>query len=195
MPQIIDEDTEHFRNRLEHLLNGFKTDAVGEFMSMKRSMLDYQKETIKNDTQRYLSMYEEKHQELLQAKERLITLTSDLERKTMQIDLMSAHIARLNDRLKTARYLTRPFALLYENRLNEKMLKLKMADAARRDDRRLKIKAVNGWRNILREGRREREEVASQNRVEMEVGDIVGRYQKEMEMVREKLAEATRKNE
>jgi hypothetical protein len=39
MPQVIDEDTEHFRNRLEHLLNGFKTDAVGEFMSMKKSML------------------------------------------------------------------------------------------------------------------------------------------------------------
>ena len=57
MPQVIDEDTEHFRNRLEHLLNGFKTDAVSEFMSMKKAMLDYQKETIKGDTQKYLTMY------------------------------------------------------------------------------------------------------------------------------------------
>lgn len=40
-----------------------------------------------------------------------------------------------------------------------------MADAARRDDRRLKLKAVNGWRNIMREGRREREEAANQSRV------------------------------
>ncbi len=29
----------------------------------------------------------------------------------------------------------------------------------------------------------------------MEVADVVGRFQKEMEMLREKLAEATRKNE
>lgn len=57
MPQIIDEDTQHFRNRLQNLLNIFKTDAVTEFMSMKRSMLDYQKDTIKTDTQKYLNMY------------------------------------------------------------------------------------------------------------------------------------------
>lgn len=62
MPQIIDEDTQHFRNRLEHLLNTFKTDAVSEFMSMKKSMIEYQKDTIKSDTQKYLTMYEEKHQ-------------------------------------------------------------------------------------------------------------------------------------
>lgn len=37
-------------------------------MSMKKSMLEYQKDTIKGDTQKYLTMYEEKHQELLQAK-------------------------------------------------------------------------------------------------------------------------------
>lgn len=29
IPQVMDEDTEHFKNRLEHLLNSFKTDAIG----------------------------------------------------------------------------------------------------------------------------------------------------------------------
>lgn len=116
MPQIIDEDTEHFRNRLENLLNTFKTDAVSEFMSMKKSMIEYQKDTIKTDTQKYLTMYEEKHQELLQAKDQLINLTTEVERKTMQIELMSNHIAKLNERVKITRYLSRPFALLYENK-------------------------------------------------------------------------------
>ena len=32
MPQVIDEDTEHFKLRLEHLLNVFKTEATSEFM-------------------------------------------------------------------------------------------------------------------------------------------------------------------
>ena len=123
-------------------------------MSMKRSMLDYQKETIKTDTQRYLTMYEEKHQELLTAKEKLISLSSEVERKTMQIELMSAHIAKLNQRLQTAKHLSRPFALLYENAVNEKTLKIKMADAAGRDDRRLKLKAVTGWRNVFREAQK-----------------------------------------
>lgn len=29
---------------------------------------------------------------------------------------MSAHIAKLNERIKITRYLSRPFALLYENK-------------------------------------------------------------------------------
>ena len=58
MPQVIDEDTEHFKNRLEHLLNTFKTDTVSQFMSMKREMIQCQKDTIKSDTQKYLTMYQ-----------------------------------------------------------------------------------------------------------------------------------------
>lgn len=165
MPQIIDEDTQHFRNRLEHLLNTFKTDAVSEFMSMKRSMIEYQKDTVKSDTQKYLTMYQEKHQQLLQAKDKLISLSSDVERKTMQIELMVNHIAKLNDRVKIVKHLSRPFALLYENKLNEKMLKFKMRQAAIFDCRRLKLKSLNGWRNIFRQARREREEQLNQNKV------------------------------
>lgn len=60
------------------MLNTFKTDAVSEFMTMKKSVLDYQKDCVKSDTQRYLTMYEEKHQELLQTKDKLITLTTDV---------------------------------------------------------------------------------------------------------------------
>ena len=57
VPQVIDQDTEQFRNRLEHLLNGFKIDAVSEFMSMKKALLECQKEAIRTDTHKYLAMY------------------------------------------------------------------------------------------------------------------------------------------
>jgi hypothetical protein len=68
----------------------------------------------------------------------------------MQIELMVNHIAKLNDRVKIVKHLSRPFALLYENKLNEKMLKFKMRQAAIFDCRRLKLKSLNGWRNIFR---------------------------------------------
>ena len=55
---MIDDDTEHFRNRLEYLLNGFKVDAVSEFISMKKAVLENQKETVRSETQRYMSLYE-----------------------------------------------------------------------------------------------------------------------------------------
>ena len=55
-------------------------------------------------------MYEEKHQELLSAKEKLGTLTAETEKKTMQIELMSSHIAKLNQRIKVTQHLSRPEA-------------------------------------------------------------------------------------
>ena len=148
MPQVIDEDTEQFRNRLEHLLNGFKSDAVSEFMSMKKAMLEYQKETIKGDTQKYLTMYEEKHKELLANKDQLISLTSDVEKKTMQIELMSAHIAKLNRKIRVNQTLSRPFNLLRENAGEEKMLRQKMANADSFYQRHAKVKAISGWKGL-----------------------------------------------
>lgn len=73
-------------------------------------------------------------------------MTSDLERKTMQIELMSLHIAKLNERIKINKYLSRPFAFLYENKLTEKMLKVKMEEARRYSNRRVLIQSFSGWR-------------------------------------------------
>lgn len=64
-PQIIDEDTENFRIKLDNLINIFKNDALKEFMSMKKSLLETQVQTIKSETERYLNMYEEKHAQVL----------------------------------------------------------------------------------------------------------------------------------
>ena len=63
-PQIIDEDTENFRIKLDHLINVFKNDALGEFMNMKKFLLENQVKTIKNETEKYLNMYEEKHNQV-----------------------------------------------------------------------------------------------------------------------------------
>jgi len=64
-PQIIDEDTENFRIKLDHLINVFKNDALGEFMAMKKFLLENQVKTIKNETEKYLTMYEEKHNQVI----------------------------------------------------------------------------------------------------------------------------------
>ena len=64
-PQIIDEDTEQFKIRLEHLLNVFKSDAISEFMAMKKGLLEEQLKSIKKETDKYLKMYEQKYQEVI----------------------------------------------------------------------------------------------------------------------------------
>lgn len=195
MPQVIDEDTQHFRNRLEHLLNTFKTDAVGEFMSMKQSMLDYQKQSVKSDTQKYLTMYEEKHQELLQTKEKLLTASQTAEKKTAQVELLSDHIAKLNNRIQVTKHLSRPFSILYQNMQEEKMEKFKNRQAEIFDQKRLKKKGLLGWLSVYKEIKSEKQKEEAEQRIENEVSEIVGRFQKEMDLLKERLAEANRKNE
>lgn len=41
-----------------------------------------------------------------------------MERKTTQVELMSSHIAKLNHKIRVNQHLSRPFALLYQNKLN-----------------------------------------------------------------------------
>lgn len=191
----MDEDTEHFKNKLEHLLNNFKTDAVSEFMSMKKDMLEYQQECVKTDTQKYLTMYEEKHQELLQTKERLLSVSKEAEKKTIQVELLSEHIAKLNNQLRVTKYVSRPFSILFQNKEHGKLMKFKQNQAVKFDKKRLQRKALWGWTGLFKEHQKEQQNANSEARVEREVNEIVGRFQKEMELLKERLAEATRKNE
>lgn len=41
-PQVMDRDTENFKNRLENMLNKFKVETVSEFMEAKRCLLEEQ---------------------------------------------------------------------------------------------------------------------------------------------------------
>lgn len=70
-----------------------------------------------------------------------------------------------------------------------------MNQAANYSDRNNKIKAFNGWRNFYREVKKNHEEENNSRIVQLEVKDIVAKYQKEMTLMKDKLMEATRKNE
>lgn len=53
-----------------------------------------------------------------------------------------------------------------------------MQQAANHDNRRTAIKSFNGWRNTYRETKKEQEATIVENRVQVEVRDVVGRFQK-----------------
>lgn len=58
-------------------------------MSMKKEMLEYQQECVKTDTQKYLTMYEDKHKELLETKQKLLEVSREAEKKTAHVELLS----------------------------------------------------------------------------------------------------------
>lgn len=150
MPHVIDEDTEHFKVRLEHLLNVFKTDAVSEFMSMKRSMLDDQKEQVRADTEKYLKMYEQKHEELVQTRDNLLTKTKECETKSAQIEAMALCIAKEKQRTRTVRFLATPFAMLIKYKEYREVKKFKKSQAEKANRKRLMRKALKGWEGMFR---------------------------------------------
>ena len=150
---------------------------------------------MKSDTQKYLTMYEEKHQELLQTKEKLLTASQTAEKKTAQVELLSDHIAKLNNRIQVTKHLSRPFSILYQNMQEEKMEKFKNRQAEIFDQKRLKKKGLLGWLSVYKEIKNEKQKEEAEQRIENEVSEIVGRFQKEMDLLKERLAEANRKNE
>ena len=50
--QIIDEDVENFKRRLDIMLRNFRTDTLKDFMAIKRNLLTEQKNAIENEKQK-----------------------------------------------------------------------------------------------------------------------------------------------
>ena len=70
---------------------------------------------------------------------------------------MSAHIAKLNRKIRVNQALSRPWNVLYQNTIEEKTLKQKFKYAENYCDRRMKTKALGGWKNIFYENKKERD--------------------------------------
>jgi hypothetical protein len=63
-PQILDRDTEAFKNRLETLLNNFKLETMTEFMEAKRSLLEEQENVVDGQKATYDSRLQIKELEV-----------------------------------------------------------------------------------------------------------------------------------
>ena len=111
-------------------------------------------------------MYEEKHQELLQTKEKLIAISKQAEKKTIQVELLSEHIGQLNQRLRITKYLSRPFSVLYQNKEHQKVKKFKEQQARIFDEKRLKRKSIWGWVNLYKQHKQETHKANTDERVE-----------------------------
>ncbi|CAD8197894.1 unnamed protein product [Paramecium pentaurelia] len=190
-PQIIDEDTEQFKIRLEHILNVFKTEATSEFMTMKRSMLEDQKQTIKQDTEKYLQMYELKNNELQQTKEQL----AEQMRICNQITERSEKIAQYCGKMKN----TKRRLYILSNVLNSLKQYTKQSIKKKNNQKKgtkhykqyLQRWIFNLWKkqfNIqIRINQCEKLKLSHQNDVDL----LMAKFQKEQQLLEQKLQEAT----
>ncbi|CAD8203362.1 unnamed protein product [Paramecium octaurelia] len=190
-PQIIDEDTEQFKIRLEHILNVFKTEATSEFMAMKRSMLEDQKQTIKQDTEKYLQMYELKNNELSQTKEQL----AEQMRICNQITERSEKIALYCGKMKNTKRRQQVLSNVLKGLKMYAKYSLKKKNNQKKGTKHYKLYLqrwiFNLWKkqfNIqIRINQSEKMKLAHQNDVDL----LMAKFQKEQQLLEQKLLEAT----
>lgn len=63
--QVLDEDAENFRSKLDTLINGFKNETMSEFMQIKRNLLQEQQDTIENETRKFNRIVENRTNEVI----------------------------------------------------------------------------------------------------------------------------------
>ncbi|EAR95512.2 hypothetical protein TTHERM_00079160 (macronuclear) [Tetrahymena thermophila SB210] len=188
-PQVIDEDTEHFKVKIEHLLNVFKTDAISEFMGMKRSMLEDQRISVKNQTERYLQMYEDKHKEQTETKEKLeeqIRINGILKER---LEKMSAITQKAKARFHTQKSLQFFFAAIksYKKYKIEQKKKNKLAQLVA--EKNLKQRVFSSFYKVCKEGKHQSDLEKKEKQHLIEIDEITNRFNKEMALLKEQLQE------
>ncbi|KAM3142330.1 hypothetical protein pb186bvf_005487 [Paramecium bursaria] len=188
-PQIIDEDTEQFKLRLEHLLNVFKTEATSEFMQMKRSMLDDQKQTIKSETERYLQMYEQKTAELAQVKDQLAETLKNNQIQIERVDKITGLLGKFKTKQKNKKLLQQLYSEFKKYSNNRKNKKKNSQRALKHYQLTLQghiwklfIKAFN---ISIRDTIKERAKLQQQTDLDI----LVMKFQKEQQLLESKLSE------
>ena len=76
--QIIDEDVENFKRRLDIIVNNFRTDTLKDFMAIKRNLLIEQKTCIENEKQKCDALVSSKSDLIEHLKDDLAKTQKDL---------------------------------------------------------------------------------------------------------------------
>ena len=76
--QIIDEDVENFKRRLDIMVKNFRTDSLNHFMSIKRNLLFEQKSIIESEKKKYDALLSSKSDIIEHLKDDLAKTTAAL---------------------------------------------------------------------------------------------------------------------
>jgi hypothetical protein len=144
-PQLIDEDIESFKTKLESTLLSFKNDAMKDFMNIKRSLLSEQANTIENERNKYNALLSSKQNEIETLKESLMTsnkLNEDLRIRCEILALLSGKNKQLT-KLRVTQY--KAFKALKRN-VGFKKFSKNVLEAKEKDNQlKMKRKVFQSW--------------------------------------------------
>ncbi len=98
--QIVDEDVENFKRKLDILVTNFRTDTLKEFMGIKRNLLIEQRSVIESEKQKCDALVYAKVDEVEHLKDNLAKVKYGLNKQNEINDKMSCYILKLKQSLK-----------------------------------------------------------------------------------------------
>lgn len=189
-PQLIDEDVETFKTKLDATILNFKNEAMKDFMGIKRNILQEQSNTIGNERNKYNALLSSKQNEIENLKEQLAAankLNQDLQSKCLKL----AEGAGENKELSKLRVVQHKAFLALKNYAGFKKHSKNVLEAKNRDNKlKMKRMVFQGWGKHWKEWKIKKSKEDFEFKLKEEMSIISAQYSKEIDTLRKQLNES-----
>lgn len=190
-PQLIDEDVENFKRRLDITLKNFRTDTMKEFMSIKRHLLVEQKNVIDSEKQKCDALLSSKVDQIEHLKENLARTKNALTKESEIKEKMAQALFKI----KNTNYLNKLKTLAFTKSLKKYYIKKKKQQTVFNKIReniflKFKSKAFKGLKKNFKEMKIMKVISAKEKEFNEKLTEMSQYYGKEICDLRNKLAEA-----
>lgn len=190
-PQLIDEDVENFKRRLDITLKIFRTDTMKEFMSIKRHLLVEQKNVIDSEKQKCDALLSSKVDQIEHLKENLARTKNALTKESEIKEKMAQALFKM----KNTNYLNKLKTLAFTKSLKKYYIKKKKHQTVFNKIReniflKFKSKAFKGLKKNFKEMKIMKVISAKEKEFNEKLTEMSQYYGKEICDLRNKLAEA-----
>ena len=189
--QIIDEDVENFKRRLDIMIRNFRTDTLKDFMSIKRNLLTEQKNIIENEKQKCDALISSKSDLIEHLKDDLALTQKNL---NSQITIKE-NVVNIIFNQKKNKYLKHLKNLAFNNVLKKyhnkkKEKKNKKSKAINKFNLKLKTFAFDALKKNWKEMKIFKIVSQKENEFNTKLNDMANYYNKEITDLRNKLNDA-----
>jgi hypothetical protein len=190
--QVIDEDAEHFKAKLDNLINNFRTETLSEFMSIKRNLLEEQTDAIDSETRKYSKLLENRTNELDRTKEALAKKIKELERAEVITHVVADWSGIARTKRRNVLLLSKCFNGFknYKSQQETQKMTKRMADVILK--RKTLAKVFGSWKTIHVDNHQENMIKESDATLNKELAELSAKYNKEIELLSNRLNEALR---
>lgn len=194
-PQVIDQDVENFTTRLDTLICHFRNESLKEFLTVKRNILHEQIVTIDNEKKRSNALISTKQDEIQHLSEKLNELQKNYSKSESQKEALGLMLGTIKVQSIALKLKVKSFTSWFSYHKSQQHKK-KTEKLLERIHRRAIINFVFvPWKNNWKKFSLGKMQKKFNEKLEVEKAEIAMHFNKEIEMLNRRLAEAEKKIE